>query len=127
MVFLVMFITFLVIYTIFFFVEKDVEDYKFSKASDLEVLTSLRNNINGRIVMYGHRPYQLKIGDMPKITTSTMRLYGFKYHIEGVCLVPFWWKSPKIINQVYKKEKKKYLRKCKEDDYTSVKRRLGIQ
>lgn len=121
---------FIIIYVVFFFVERDVEGYKFTDISDMDLLRSLEQNINNGVngyFRYDSRRIWLKIGGMPDIKTTFMRIYGFKFHMEGVGLIPFWYKSHKVLNKIYKLKRAELLIKRKEDEKLKVRRKLGLE
>lgn len=66
---------------------------------DKDVLDAIQDNIDKKEPTLSG--CILHIGDMPYISTSTCS-FIFKYYIGSVGIIPFWYKSSKVIDIIYK-------------------------
>ena len=63
---------------------------------------------------------------MPKIKKLGYWMYFISYDIEGIGIIPIWYKSHKIINKIYKEEHKKNIEAKKIRKEKQININLGI-
>ena len=50
----------------------------------------------------------ITVGKMPYISTCGLEIIGFQYHINGIGIIPIWYKAHNIIKIIYKDSKKTF-------------------